>query len=431
MKDWGPGIVRPWKSDPEPIDPALDADAILERILDPDRRGSLHPFYHRLRALAPCHPSRSPRLPRGCHVLTSHRHVDRVARSAAAVNDPDTARVFDHDGQQGAFYQLMRHAMLFLEKADHDRVRRLVYKAFTPRAIAPLRALTEQTANALLDAVATAGRMDFVRDFAYPLPIRVIGRLLGLPDEAQARIEEWAWDFARAGDPMTADAETIRRGNLAAEGFYGFFESLLDERRRRPQEDLMTTLVQAEEDGRGLGREEAIATCVLLLQAGHETTADLLGNAIVNLFAHPPELARLREQRDLMPMAVEELLRFEPPVQLSMRVVREPIALEGGSVLSKGSLVALVYGAANRDPAVYDEPDVLRLERGAQHLAFSAGAYYCIGNALARSEIQTALRVLLDRIPTIRPEGDSFVQRRTVRMRGPQQLPVAWDPPRA
>jgi cytochrome P450 len=431
MKDWGPGIVRPWKSDPEPIDPALDADAILERILDPDRRGSLHPFYHRLRALAPCHPSRSPRLPRGCHVLTSHRHVDRVARSAAAVNDPDTARVFDHDGQQGAFYQLMRHAMLFLEKADHDRVRRLVYKAFTPRAIAPLRALTEQTANALLDAVAAAGRMDFVRDFAYPLPIRVIGRLLGLPDEAQARIEEWAWDFARAGDPMTADAETIRRGNLAAEGFYGFFESLLDERRRRPQEDLMTTLVQAEEDGRGLGREEAIATCVLLLQAGHETTADLLGNAIVNLFAHPPELARLREQRDLMPMAVEELLRFEPPVQLSMRVVREPIALEGGSVLSKGSLVALVYGAANRDPAVYDEPDVLRLERGAQHLAFSAGAYYCIGNALARSEIQTALRVLLDRIPTIRPEGDSFVQRRTVRMRGPQQLPVAWDPPRA
>jgi cytochrome P450 len=250
MKDWGPGIVRPWKSDPEPIDPALDADAILERILDPDRRGSLHPFYHRLRALAPCHPSRSPRLPRGCHVLTSYRHVDRVARSAAAVNDPDTARVFDHDGQQGAFYQLMRHAMLFLEKADHDRVRRLVYKAFTPRAIAPLRALTEQTANALLDAVATAGRMDFVRDFAYPLPIRVIGRLLGLPDEAQARIEEWAWDFARAGDPMTADAETIRRGNLAAEGFYGFFESLLDERRRRPQEDLMTTLVQAEDHGR-------------------------------------------------------------------------------------------------------------------------------------------------------------------------------------
>lgn len=430
MKNWGPGIVRPWKADPEPVDPSLDADAILDHILDPDRRGSLHPYYHRLRALAPCHASRSPRLPRGCHVLTSYRHVDRVARSASAVNDPDTARVFDHDGRQGAFYQLMRHAMLFLEKADHDRVRRLVYKAFTPRAIAPLRALTEQTANALLDIVAPAGRMDFVRDFAYPLPIRVIGRLLGLPDEAQARVEEWAWDFARAGDPMTADAETIRRGNLAAEGFYGFFESMLDERRRRPQEDLMTTLVQAEEDGRGLGREEAIATCVLLLQAGHETTADLLGNAIVNLFAHPRELVRLREQRELMPMAVEELLRFEPPVQLSMRLVRDPIALEGGSVLPKGSLVALVYGAANRDPAVYDEPDVLRLERGAQHLAFSAGAYYCIGNALARSEIQSALRVLLDRIPTIRPEGDSFVQRRTVRMRGPQQLPVAWDPPK-
>jgi cytochrome P450 len=126
MKDWGPGIARPWKSDPERIDPALGPDEILDRILDPDRRGSLYPLYHRLRALAPAHPSTSPRLPKNCHVLTSHRHVDRVARSSAAVNDPDTARVFDHDGKGGAFYQLMRHAMLFLEKADHDRVRRLV-----------------------------------------------------------------------------------------------------------------------------------------------------------------------------------------------------------------------------------------------------------------------------------------------------------------
>lgn len=426
MKDWGTGIVRPWKSDPETIDPSLEPDEILDRILDPERRGSLYPLYHRLRALAPAHASRSSRLPRNCHVLTSHAHVDRVARSTAAVNDPDTARVFDHDGKAGAFYQLMRHAMLFLEKADHDRVRRLVYKAFTPRAIGPLRALTEETANLLLDAVERDGRMDFVRDFAYPLPIRVIARLLGLSDEAQTRIEAWAWDFARAGDPMTATPETIRRGNIAARGFYAFFEEALDARRRLPQDDLMTTLVEAQEDGKGLSREEAIATCVLLLQAGHETTADLLGNAIVNLFAHPGELARLREERELMPSAVEELLRYEPPVQLSMRRLREPIALEQ-TTLAAGSFAALVYGAANRDPAVYEEPDRLRLDRGAPHLAFSAGAYYCIGNALARSEIQTALRVLLDRLPSLRPEGETFVQRRTVRMRGPQELRVAWD----
>jgi len=427
MRDWGPGIVRPLKSEPESVDPGLAPDELLTRILDPELRGSLYPLYRRLRELAPVHASRSPRLPARCHVLTSFRAVDRVARSSAAVNDPDTARVFDHDGQGGAFYQLMRHAMLFLEKADHDRVRRLVYKAFTPRAIAPLRALTEATAHSLLDSVASQGRMDFVRDFAYALPIRVIVRLLGLPDAAQTRIEAWAWDFARAGDPMTATAETIRRGNEAARGFYAFFEEALDARRSQPRDDLMTTLVEAEENGKGLSREEAIATCVLLLQAGHETTADLLGNAIINLFAHPGELARLRDERELMPSAVEELLRFEPPVQLSMRLVREPIALEGAT-LPAGSFAALVYGAANRDPEVYDEPDRLRLDRGAPHLAFSAGAYYCIGNALARSEIQTALRVLLDRLPSLRPDGETFVQRKTVRMRGPQELRVAWDP---
>ncbi|MFO0690636.1 MAG: cytochrome P450 [Myxococcota bacterium] len=427
MKDWGVGIPRPWQAAAEPVDPALDADAILARILDPDRRGALHPLYHRLRTLDPIHRSRSPRLPERCFVLTRFRDVDHVARSSAAVNDPDTAKVFDRDGRGGAFFQLMRHAMLFLEKGDHDRVRRLVYKAFTPRAIAPLRALTEATAHALLDAVEANGRMDFVRDFAYPLPIRVIGRLLGLPDEDQARVEEWAWDFARAGDPMTATAETIRRGNAAAEGFHAFFAAALDERRARPRDDLMTTLVEAEEGGRGLGREEAIATCVLLLQAGHETTADLLGNAVINLFAFPGELARLRDEPALLPEAIEELLRFEPPVQLSMRLVREPIDL-GERTIPAGHFAALVYGAANRDPAVYDEPDRLRLDRGAPHLAFSAGAYYCIGNALARSEIRAALQVLLARLPSLRPDGSGWVERRTVRLRGPQALPVAWDP---
>lgn len=428
MRSWGPGIVRPFEREPEKIDPALAPDAILARILDPDLRGTLHPLYHRLRALAPAHRSRAPGLPPDTWVLTSHRHVDQVARSAGAVNDPRTARVFDRDGRGGAFYQLMRHAMLFLEKSEHDRVRRLVFKAFTPRAIAPLRALTEATAHALLDAVAARGRMDFVGDFAYPLPIRVIARLLGLGEHDQAAIEAWAWDFARAGDPMTATDETVRRGNAAAEAFHRFFAEALEARRRSPRDDLMTTLALAEEDGETLSREEAIATCVLLLQAGHETTADLLGNALLQLFAHPGELARLRDDLDAMPAAVEELLRIEPPVQLSMRLLREPIALTGGPVLPAGGLAALVYGAANRDPAVYDEPDRLWLDRGAPHLAFSAGAYHCLGHALARTEIAAALRLLLERLPTIRPEGGTFLERRTVRMRGPQALPVAWEP---
>ncbi|HUP76656.1 MAG TPA: cytochrome P450 [Acidimicrobiales bacterium] len=409
------------------MDDSLDADAVLENILDAETRGELYPLYARLRELAPAHRSTSARLPLGCWVLTSFRNVDRVARSAGAVNDPATAKVFDQDGTgNGAFYRLMRDAMLFLEKPAHDRVRKLVYKAFTPRAVAPTRELTEQIAHELIDRVAAARSMDFVRDFAYPIPIVVIARLLGLPDDAEPRIEEWAWDFARAGDPMSATPDIVERGNCAAEGFTDFFDDALRQRRAHPADDIMTTLVHAEDGGETLSHHEAIATSVLLLQAGHETTADLLGNGMIALLRNPDELRRLRNDQSLLPSAVEELLRFDPSVQMSMRFIRESVEVDGAT-LPAGSMAALVYGAANRDPAVFDDPDVLRLDRGPVHLAFSAGAYYCLGNALARTEIQAALRVLLDRLPTIRAGADTFVQRRTMRLRGPQQLRVAWD----
>ena len=425
MKAWSPGIDRAIWPLPHPVDLSAGPDAVLDDILDAEHRGELYPLYRRLRELAPAHRSTSRLLPNGCWVLTSFANVDRVARSAGAVNDPATAKVFDHDGSGGAFYQLMHNAMLFLEKPAHDRVRKLVYKAFTPRAIAPTRELTERVAHDLIDAVSSAGAMDFVSEFAYPLPIRVITRLLGLPDDAQTTIEEWAWDFARAGDPMTATPDIVARGNRAAEGFYRFFDEALRHRRAHPTDDIMSTLVHAEDDGQRLHHDEAISTCVLLLQAGHETTADLLGNAMIALFRHPAELERLRDDRSIMPAAVEELLRYEPSVQMSMRVVNDSVEVDG-AVLPAGSMAALVYGAANRDPAKFDSPDTLRLDREPVHLAFSAGAYYCLGSALARTEIQAALRVVFDRIPTIRPATDTFVQRRTMRLRGPQQLHVAW-----
>jgi len=427
VKEWSPGIERPLWPATRSVDLSLDADAVLDNILDAETRGELYPLYARLRELAPAHRSTSARLPHGCWVLTSFRNVDRVARSAGAVNDPATAKVFDHDGSgEGAFYRLMRNAMLFLDKPAHDRVRKLVYKAFTPRAVAPTRELTEQIAHTLIDRVAAVRSMDFVRDFAYPIPIGVIARLLGLPDEAQTSIEEWAWDFARAGDPMTATPEIVERGNQAAEGFTELFDDALRQRRAHPADDILSTLVHAEDAGESLSHDEAIATCVLLLQAGHETTADLLGNGMIALFRNPGELRRLRSDPTLMPRAVEELLRFDPSVQMSMRFVRESIEVDGAT-LPGGSMAALVYGAANHDPAVFDDPEVLRLDRSPVHLAFSAGAYYCIGNALARTEIQAALRVLLDRLPSIRADADTFVQRRTMRLRGPQELLVAWD----
>jgi len=430
MRDRAKGVTRElFPSTKESIDAARsdDPEEIVACILDPNRRGELYPLYHRLRSLAPAHRTEVAGLPPGCRILTSFRHVDRVARSAAAVNDPRTAEVFDYDGTgSGAFYQVMRHAMLFLEKRSHDRIRRLVYRAFTPAAVAPLREVTEGVAHELLDVVESEGGMDFVEDYSYPLPVRAIMRLLGLPAEVQAALEQWAWDFARAGDPMTATPDTIRRGNEAAIGFREFFDRILDERRRAPGEDLISALVAAEEDGEGLSRDETISTLVLLLQAGHETTSDLLGNALVGLFRHPGELDRLRTRPGLLQTATEELLRYDTSVQMSMRLLTEDIELDD-LTLPAGSMVALGYGAANRDPEVFEEPDRLDLDRAPIHLAFSAGAYYCLGNALARTEIQAAFRVLFERIPSIRPARDHFEQRWTARLRGPLELRVAWD----
>lgn len=427
MRSAAPGVEHRFVPEPAPEPVALpdDPDAVLRLILDPETRGELYPLYRRLRALAPVHQASVSGLPDGCWVLTSYAAVDRVARSASAVNDPRTAKVFDHDGKAGPFSRMLANSMLFLEKPDHDRVRRLVYRAFTPRAVAPLGALTEAVAHELLDAVEARKEMDFVSAFAYPLPIRAICQLLGIPADAQHEIEQWTWDFARAGDPMSVTPEAAARGDVAAEAFHDLFARLLAERRAHPGGDIMSVLTTPDVDGERLSLEEAIATCVLLLQAGHETTADLLGNALVALFRHPDELRSLRNNADATRPAVEELLRYDCSVQMSMRIVTDDLDVEG-KMIPAGSLAALVYGAANHDPARFAEPDRLDLRRNPTHLAFSVGAYYCLGNALARTELASGLRVLLDRLPRIAPDGDTFVQRPSMRMHGALHLPVHW-----
>jgi pimeloyl-[acyl-carrier protein] synthase len=300
-----------------------------------------------------------------------------------------------------------------------------VFRSFTPRAVAALEELTVQVANELLDAVHADGEMDFVQSYSYPLPIRAICKLLGIPAELQPEIERWAWDFARAGDPMSSTPEIAAQGDVAAEGFRSLFERLLSERRLHPRDDVMSLLVQAEEHGETLTLDEAISTCVLLLQAGHETTADLLGNALVGLFRHPDQLEWLRRHPEMTRQAVEELLRYDCSVQMSMRLLTSDVEVEG-SVIPQGDLAALMYGAANRDPARFEDPDRLDLHRAPQHLAFSAGAYYCLGNALARLELKAGMSVLLHRLPALAPASPTFSQRRTMRLRGPHELWVRW-----
>ena len=409
----------------EPLPRPADADDVLAAIFDPHRRGELYPLYHRLRELAPVHLSSHPLMP-GIWLLTRLDDVLAIYRNPRAVSNPRTAEHFNHGGRGGAFYRMLSEMMLFLEPEQHAFVRRIVMAAFTPRALAQVAPLTQEYADRLLDEVADAGSMDVVVDFAYQLPIRVIGHLLGVPDAEMGVIERHAYDFARGSEPAVEVDERTRRADVAAEGFGAYFADLVARRRADPGDDVLSALVSAEDGGERLSLEQVVATAVLLLQAGHETTTDMLGNGLVALFRNPDQLAWLRRNPDRVGEAVEELLRYDPTNQMNNRLLLDDVVIDD-HVLPAGDQVAVVIGAANRDPAHFPEPDRLKLDRPIrQHAAFGYGAYYCVGATLARTELRVALSTLFDRLPGLRPATDGFAWRSTLRNRGPARLEVAW-----
>lgn len=417
------GIVVPYAGAATAVPEA--AAGMVAAIFDPARRGELYPLYHALRDVAPVHRSVHPNL-RGAWLLTRHADAFEVYRNPRAVSDPAMAEHFNHGGEGGPFYRMLREMMLFLESEQHAHVRRIVVKAFTPRAIAAVQPITERCATELLDTVEADGGMNLVTQFAVPLPFRVIAHVLGVPSSDFAFIERYADDFARGSELSVEADDRSRRADEAALAFEDYFGALVERRRRDPHDDVISALVAAEDDGRLLEREQAVATTVLLMQAGHETTADTIGNSMIALFRHPDQLAQLRADPSLTKDAVEELLRHDSTNQMNTRLLLDDVRL-GDVTLPAGDHVALVIGAANRDPERFAEPDRLDLRRNAvQHLAFAFGAYYCVGNALARSEVQVALRALLDRFPALRPAGPTFTMRETLRNRGPRRVDVVW-----
>jgi cytochrome P450 len=420
-----PGIVASYLP-AESLDArSEDPETVIDAILDSSRRGELYPLYRRLRELAPVHHTTNERLHR-TWVVTSFDESMAVFRSAHAVNDPATAEIFNNGGSGGAFYQTMRGMMVFLESGDHDRLRRLVIPSFTPRSIERLRPLTQKIADDLVDAVVADREMELVSQFAYPLPIKVIANILGVPESDHPLIEALAWDFARAGDLAALTPEIVRRGDDAAAGFADYFGRMVEIRRTNPGDDVLSALAGAESDGDRLTGNEIVATAVLLMQAGHETTADLVGNAMVALFRHPDQLRLLQSDPQITKIAVEEFLRYDGSVQLNHRLLTEDMQV-GPDKVQAGEVVAIFLGAANRDPARFPDPDRLDLTRApAPHIAFSYGAYYCVGASLARTETQVALRTLLDRLPAIHPAADTFQWRNTLTLRGPHELTVAW-----
>ena len=412
----------------EPVDwnpPGLpdDPDEVMAALVDPARRGELYPLYHQLRRLAPVHRNPPERL-HGAWSITRFADADRLFRNPDVVTDPSVVEeAFAHG--DGAFTNAMRNVMVWRKPDDHRRIRNLVRQAFTPRAIARWRPIAQRVAEELCDAARREGGIDLVEQYNYELPFNVIARILGLPEEDFPFIKRCSWDFARAGERGVGD-EVARRGDDATRALEAYFGKLVEARRSAPGDDLLSSLVLAEEQGDRLSHTELVANAILLLQAGHETTQDLLGNAEVALFRHPDQLALLRARPELTENAVEEFLRYDGSVHINHRVLLSATTV-GDAELPVGATLYLMLGAVNRDPARFRDPDRLDLTREiTHHLAFSFGAYYCLGASLARLETQVGIRTLLDRFPGLRPARDGFEWRNTLQLRGPQRLDATW-----
>ena len=416
-----PATFEPVFSDPVGL--PTDPHEVMDWIVDPRRRGELYPLYAQLRRVAPLHKCR-PELFHGAWMISRFADADTMLKNPRVVNDPAVIdEAFTHG--DGSWTDVMRNVLIWQHPEPHQRVRNLIKSAFTPRAMARWRPIADMVVQDLLDGFADDGHAELVDQFNYEIPFNVIAHVLGIPEDDFPKIKSWAWDFARAGEKFLTD-EVSQRGDAAARALVEYFGTLADDRRSHPGDDLLSSLLQAEDDGATLTHTELIANLILLLQAGHETTQDLLGNAQVALFRFPDQLQALKDDPSLTKNAVEEFLRFDASVQISHRVVLDGLRV-GHLEVPAHSMVYVLNGAVNRDPERFPDPDRLDLRRElTHHLAFSFGAYYCIGAALARLEMAVGIRALLDRFPGLRPATDGFEWRNTLQLRGPQTLEVTW-----
>ncbi|SDM58297.1 cytochrome P450 [Allokutzneria albata] len=311
-----------------------------------------------------------------------------------------------------------------LDAVDHQRLRRLVGKAFTPRAIAVLAPRITEIIDGVLTAAEERGTLDVAEDLAYPLPVTIISEWLGVPTADSALLRHWSSLLTRTFDFDVTAGERGRIERASAE-FDDYFRELIEHRRRQPGEDLLSRLVQVEEQGEALSSRELLSTVGTLLVAGHETTTNLISNGVLALLRNPGEFARLRADPRLSAAVVEETLRYDPPVQLVWRITAEPTVV-GEVPVGAGEWVLVLVGAANRDPERYADPDTFRLDRGKpDHLGFSLGPHYCLGASLARLEGSLVFDAVARRLGDAELDPDSLRYRRHVTFRGPERLVVS------
>ncbi|MEU7141099.1 cytochrome P450 [Nocardia sp. NPDC046473] len=392
-------------------------------LLDPAVRPDPYPVYQRLRELGPLRIGSSPLL-----VLATYADCQALMRHPAASVDRTRTPLHVSQFPKPEWGQARRPSFLFLDPPDHTRLRRLVAKAFTPKVVAALAPTITTLVDDLLDRAAAAGWIDIVSELAYPLPVTVICELLGVPLSDEAQLGRWSSLSTRGLDPTLQTMSAAERAEIdhAGRDLYAYFESLAERRRADPGPDLLSQLIAAEDGGDQLTRDEVISTCVLLLVAGHETTVNLISNAILALLRHPEHLTALRADPELAAGIIEETLRFDTPVQMVPRIAATELRI-GDTDIHQGDVVMMFFAAAHRDPAAFPDPDLFDPTRDTRHLAFGLGAHFCLGAPLARLETRIALTRFAQRVQSPRLAIDPPPYRDHVTLRGPAVLPVDFD----
>ncbi len=395
---------------------------------DPEIQADPYPHYRRLRETEPVHHSVFDDRGRPVPLILLSRFDDCVAvlRDPRFTAEKDFGQMIgatdaDPENPAVAFFDAV---MLFRDPPDHTRIRTLVNKAFTPRRVEALRPRIEQIVDELLAAREHDGGMDLIHDLAAPLPVRVIAELLGVPPEDHEQLKVWSDRAATLLDGSLRE-ENQDEGMQSLGEFAGYIARIIAERKQEPREDLISALVAAQESDDRLTDIEVIATCLLILGAGHETTTNLIGNGVKALIEHPAELEKLRAHPFLIAPAVEELLRFDSPVQVTSRIPLQEVEI-GGQVIPPGIEVNTLIGAANRDPERFADPERLDISRtDNHHLSFGHGVHFCLGAPLARLEGQVAIAALASRFPALALAGEPK-RRPGFVLRGFESLPLRF-----
>ncbi|HZE75899.1 MAG TPA: cytochrome P450 [Gemmatimonadales bacterium] len=361
-------------------------------------------------------------------VVSSYADAVSVLQRFSAVRTPTPEQLTALGlSELNPIARVLVNQMLFMDPPSHTRLRALAAAAFTPARAEALRSHIQEIMDGLIDAVLPKGRMDLIADLADLLPATVTAELMGVPVADRDQLKRWSKDFS---EMLGNFQHNPGRGALmlkTIEEMTAYFRARLREQERQPREGVIHALMSAEIDGDRLSEAEVIANSIITMTGGQETTTNLIGNGLLSLLRNPGELARLRSDPSLLPSAIEELLRYESPIQYTTRLAPADVDL-GGKLIRKRQAVIALMGAANRDPVQFADPDHLDITRqDNRHLAFAWAAHYCFGAPLARVEGQVAFSTILRRLPNLALEPASLVWRRNMAFRGLEALPVAWE----